>query len=283
VTDRTLVGAQEPALEEAGDPLDPRHKFVGLLPPPCEDRHLAPVAELLDATVALPAVCMDDTSGIDRAKDERVEVARRRVRDESKANPSDSLAVDLGGHCDQGLSLRFPAADAPLEAPEARLGDFDNPFESASPRSYHRPTEFVQPRPGRHVAPNTQDPLEAQGAHHVVVAGHVPDCPEPQTERLLRVPATRSGADRRLVVAPSARDECTRDQTRVVVAAPRATEAIGPAKVDKIVPARGVGREARLELQEILWVVLRGRGTYQLAQAESTKYTFLLHLRPRSD
>ena len=63
VAHRALVGAQEPALDQGGDPVDRWEQIVGILPPSPRRPLAAPVvdvAELLESVVAQPAV-RDDT------------------------------------------------------------------------------------------------------------------------------------------------------------------------------------------------------------------------------
>lgn len=61
------------------------------------------------------------------------------------------------------------------------------------------------------------------------------------------------------------------------VAARRAAEAFGPAKLSKVCPVRRGGRETHLELQQIARVVLQGRhgpASYWWCQPEASKYPF---------
>src|SRR2546426_8834531 len=52
------------------------------------------------------------------------------------------------------------------------------------------------------------------------------------------------------------------------MAAPRTTDPIRPAKLDKVRPARRVSREARIKVQEIFGIVLHGRRPYHVSWAK---------------
>ena len=74
------------------------------------------------------------------------------------------------------------------------------------PRTYHRPPQLVQPRPGRLVAAQPENALQTQRAGPVLLRGHVPDRPEPQPQRFARVLEDRAGGHRRLPPAAGAGD-----------------------------------------------------------------------------
>ena len=55
--------------------------------------------------------------------------------------------------------------------------------EPVAARSYHRPTQFMQPSPGSLVTSQPQNPLQPQGTHPVFLRGHPPHRPEPNRQR----------------------------------------------------------------------------------------------------
>src|ERR1700724_1865066 len=86
-------------------------------------------------------------------------------------------------------------------APNPGFVDFDWALQSLSVGTDHRRAEFVEPGPGRLVAPQAKYLLKGVSAGSVLLAGHQPDRLEPESERLARVLKDGPGGDRGLVTA----------------------------------------------------------------------------------
>jgi len=61
VRDGPLMGSQQPALQQRGNPVDTRHQLGGILPPPAQSGDLTRVAFAVQTGVTLPTI------GVNRA------------------------------------------------------------------------------------------------------------------------------------------------------------------------------------------------------------------------
>ena len=188
VADGTLVGSQEPALEQRGNAVDPRHGLVSWVIGVFHSGDLMKVTQCFDPGVASPAVGVDDRSGLDACSDEPLEVGSGSSVDPLHANATDPGAVLLSGNRNKGFARRSSATNAApaLGFVTTHVGLIDlDPSRQAFPlRADHGSPQLVQPSPCRLVTPKTQDAFEAEGAHTRLLARHPPHRSEPHQKRL---------------------------------------------------------------------------------------------------
>src|SRR5213593_1010028 len=275
--DRALVGPENPALEQRGYAVNTRQELVSPLPLSADDSDLALVPKCLQAVVGVPAVGVHNTPGFDRGDDEAVKAQRRSIRNVLQPNAADTATVLFCSHCDERFLVGFPAGNAFFEAADVRLVDLHGSPKLVAPRANHRPAQLVQPRPGRHVAPDSQDPLEPEGTRPILLACDVPDGSEPNSKGLLGVLEDRPCGHAGVAVAPRTLQRSVSNRPRPVVVAVWTAEALGPPELDKVLAAQRVGGESRFELQQIPRVVLQarhGRSSYGAGRPASPKYPF---------
>jgi hypothetical protein len=136
--DPALVGAEQPALEQARDARHTWHHDVRRVVVLADHGPLVRVAVLGDGPVRLPPSGVDSRAGLNDRLDERDRAVWSDVVDRVQPNPSETLGLlDLHGDRDDRLGRRFPAGHGTLDTPS-----------STSTRPLRRG------RPGRTIGPN---------------------------------------------------------------------------------------------------------------------------------
>src|ERR1700686_128265 len=113
--DSTLVGAQQPALQQGPDPMHPRHggdRGVGRLS--FQSGHSMPVTVGIQASVARPAIGMYRTAGCNHLLNETMQNGFGGVGNASHANPANSASVFFSGDYHQCLGQRTTSFSSAL-------------------------------------------------------------------------------------------------------------------------------------------------------------------------
>jgi len=168
--DRALVGAQQPALEQAGHPVHPGHGHVGRIRRARQDLAVAGVAGVVEAVLGLPAVGAHRRAGLDRLADEGHEAGRGAVGDvaqPSTAEAARTVHLHRDGH--DRLRLRLPARHAGLLAADVTLVDLDIAGEAVAVGAHHRRAQPMQHRPRGLIAAQPQHSLQPQRAGTVLL------------------------------------------------------------------------------------------------------------------
>ena len=190
------------------------------------------------------------------ALDEGEQAVRGHVLDASQADAADAATALLGRHRNNSLGLGLPAPFALFGATDVGFIDLDAAGEAIAARPDHRPTQLVEPGPGRLVAAQPEHPLQAQGADAVLLAGDEPHRQEPHPQRLACVLKHRAGRQRCAPTTTPAPQQPIRHRPRLPDhAAVRAGEAIRPTESPDILPASRVAAEPLVHLLERPWVI----------------------------
>lgn len=105
-------------------------------------------------------------------------------------------------------------------------------------------------------------PLQSQGTRSVRVARHLPDHSEPQSQRLSRVLKDRPCCDRDLMLVSRALEQTPPYRPSFVVSAVRASEPLGPAEPEQVLPARFLDCESLLRLNQLTGIVFHASTPY---------------------
>ena len=253
VLDRALVGAQQPALGQGGDPVDPGQQLAGVLPAGAGGPLAAPdmgITEPGDPVVAHPAVGDHRRARLDVAGEEGVQRAGRGVgQDLHPAAPVPPRLPDLDGHADQGLlALGPPAAQPRLLAADEGLIHLDRAGQPVPARAHQHRAQPVQHRPRRRVRADLQRPLQAQRRDAVLSRSEHPAGGEPHRQRRPPAVEQRARRHRRPLAAGRALVPAISDGPPAAMPAPGADEAARPPQPVQEVQAVGIGREPGLEL-----------------------------------
>ena len=169
----------------------------------------------------------------------------------AKSDAAESATVFLDGDRDNGFSRGFPTLRALFWRADIGFVHLNLAVKVVSAGTDHGPSQLMQPSPGRPVATETKDALEAQGADAILLAGDKPHRQEPLPQRLMGVLEDRSCRHRNLPAATSTAQQTPRHFRRFVRhSAAWADEPARPAKPAEIRPASRFRGEPRFELLE---------------------------------
>src|SRR5205823_1553442 len=253
---------QYPPLQERGNPVHARHQLRCFLPAAPQSRDFPLVAFGLQARVALPAVGVNRAAWIDAILHKRVQAGSRGVLNHAHPNPPYTRPISLGGDHNQSLTLGLPTRHAFLQPANHRLVHLHPPAQSIPIRSDHRPSQFMQPTPCRLKPTQPEDPLQAQCAGTVLLAGHIPHRTKPHHQRLPRVLENRTRRSRSLAPAIAALEQSGTHQDSLGSLALRTSKTLRPAEADQVRSTRFLRRKALLELLDSSRVVLHDPNLY---------------------
>ena len=179
--------------------------------------------------------------------------------------------LDLCRDHDQALSRRTTPSLTRFRAAHIGLIHFQRARTAISSRPDHGPPELVEPSPGRVIAAQTENLLEAQRADARFLTGHPPHRPEPDGQRFASTLeyGTRRHGD--VVAARSTDQQSTNGLPYLATLATRARNSLRPTQLQKILPASSFGREPRLEFTECLRVVFHTPRHDTLGLLEATE------------
>ena len=188
------------------------------------------------------------TARLDDVVDESLEALRRRVRHAAQPNPAEPLPDILGSDDNQGFFLGSAATEAILEAPDVRLVHFDVAGEPVPAGPHHRPSQFVQPGPGRLVAAQAQHLLQRQRARPGLLTGDGPHRSKPDGERAAGVLEDRPSRDGRLAATGGTLEQPAAHRPGLLLATRRAAESVCASAAEPSRAARHA-RSSRPELR----------------------------------
>src|SRR4029450_5625707 len=183
-TDRPLVSSQQPAFEQSRDPMNPRKQLDGsILTLSTQNRNFMMVSIFLQAAVPLPSIGMHDTARFNGSSDKLLQTSCGGIRNARHADPSNATTILLRRNGNQRLSQDLACMRFGLFATNIPLLALDPSAPPIPARPNHRPSQFVQPRPGGQVAAQAQHPLQPHRAGSILLASHIPHGSEPQAAR----------------------------------------------------------------------------------------------------
>src|SRR5665647_2156490 len=185
-----LKSAEQPALEQRGDVMNPWHDFVSLFVPAAEGRNAMFVACDRKTRIALPSVGVNCCTRFHGFSNEVEQAFGGNILDAFQSDAPYSATVFLRRDYDDGLFLDLASPLAFFRATNVGFIDFNLAGQSITSRSYHGPTQLVQPRPSRFVAAQAKCPLQPKGAHAILLAGDEPHREKPRTQRFVGVPVS---------------------------------------------------------------------------------------------
>src|SRR5271157_4376268 len=249
--DAALVGAGQPSFEKRSCDMDAWQHFVREFVAAADDDDFVLVASLRQAGIAAPSVRVDYTAGHHGLLDEGDEAIPGHILDTSQSDTADSAPGLFRRYRNDGFGFGLSPADAHFSSADIDLVDFDSSDEAIPTRTDHRSAQLVEPCPGCLIASQAEYPLQAQGAHTVLLAGHEPHCEEPRPQRFTRVLKYRAGSQRRASITDPAPQQSVRHNPRFPdLLAMRADKAIWPSQAANIVPACCIITELLFHLLE---------------------------------
>src|SRR6266699_4663841 len=252
--------------------MHPRHQLRWRVLLALQKRDLVVVARSLDRQVPEPAVGVDCASGLDHFLHKRQQAFRRGVQDAAHADSSDPRPILLSSDDNQRLTLSLAPTRAFLNAPDVGFVHLDASRQTVPPRSHHRATQLVQPRPCCLVASQSKYPLQPQGAGPVLLRRNPVHRAKPIHQGLARVLEDRPCCHRGLVATFAALQQHRSHWPVSIALTTRAAKTLRPAKPEQVVAARLLRRELGIELAQIAREFLHRPPYYILGLPESSKY-----------
>jgi len=163
------------------------------------------------------------------------------------ANSTDALYVGLRRYDNQSLVLNSPAYNAFLGSSQAGLVHLNPATQPIATGSNHRAPQLVQPLPGGSITARPEDPLQAQGAGAVRLAGHKPHRPKPDGEGRPHILKHGARRHRRLTVAPRTLEQGGTHRPRLATSATWTPKPLGPPQPKEVIATTFFGREPGLK------------------------------------
>ena len=269
-SNRSLMCPHQPSFQQRRNSVRQRQEIVsesGLLPD-----HFVGVSASLQAVVAAPTVCAHPAPRRDHAFHRCLQSSAGGVCYSSQADSTDSPAILLRCHQNQDLPFRSPAPFSGLGAADKGLIDFHGSRQAIPTRTYHGASQLVQPNPSRVVTTQSQQTLQPQGVHPLLLIGHVPHCLKPKPQGLPCILEEGSGRERSFQVTLRTAEKPAPHGPRPAIPATRATKPFRPAKSQQILPAPVFRGEPILKLLHRPRILLHTGGHYIQDQRESSAY-----------
>ena len=172
----------------------------------------------------------------------------------------------------QHLSCRSAAAFSGLRTTQKSLIDFHGSCQAIPTWTHHGATQLVQPSPRRVVTAQSQQTLQPQRIHPLLLVGHVPHRLKPKPQRFPRILEDGAGRERSFQVTLRTAEKPALHRPRPSISAARATKPFGPAKLKQILPAAVLSSERILKLLHRSRVLLHTGRHYIQQQRESSAY-----------
>ncbi len=231
------------------------------------------VPVLGQGSVGRRSVGVHPCSGLDGPADKREQVRLRGRWYPSQSDPTEPLRLlhlDCDG--DQGpesMALTPRPLERLARVTDANIGliHFNLAVQALPARTHHRAAKPMQHRPARLVAPQSQYPLQPQGAHPELLVGEVPGGGKPGPQWRARLVEHRSGAHRTLIPTPTAHQTAATGPIRLArLTAPRTDKPLRPTQLLKIAQASLLIGEPVQELIPVARIVSPGdQGDCRLA------------------
>jgi hypothetical protein len=139
--------------------------------------------------------------------------------------------MNLHSYYHNGFFLGVSAGYTFLFSSNVSFVDFYAAIQSVTPRSDHRPTQFVKPSPSSLVASQTQHSLHSQRAATKLLVGHMPRCLKPHPQWFAGTVKYRACGYRCLALTASAPHLLPSCHPALGVSAGWTDKTFGPAKV----------------------------------------------------
>ena len=259
LADGTLVGAEQPALQQRHDPMYPRQEMFAFgaaaLYPPV-------VGIALQSKIGSQPIGPNGTPRLDGLSDKSVETGLGQIGDTTQADAPNARAIFFCCHENQSLLVCQPADHPLFFAAPVSLVHLYCPVQSIPARPDHSPSQFVQQGPGRLVAAESQCSLQTQSTHSILLAGDMPNGPEPNGERQMTVLENRARCYRDLVTAIRAQPQAPAGRPSPFSAAARTDETLEPPQGKQVLPTRLFVDEPFFQFQDRARIVFGHEDLY---------------------
>jgi hypothetical protein len=222
----SLMYTKPPPIKLGCDTMDTRHDNVGRVSAsPYIDRDMT-IAQFAESAVASPSIASDFRSFFHAFGYEAMKAVRRNVWNNGHAYPAHAPASNFHRDRNDRFSPSPPPAHPCCNATDIGFINLNRSGQPVPPRTNHCPAQFVEPIPGRIIAPNTKNPLQSQSAGSIFLTGYKPHGEKPGAQRFMCAMKQSSRSNGRLSLAFHAQVNPTFHQGRGL----RMEAAVGTAK-----------------------------------------------------
>jgi len=163
--------------------------------------HLMHITQRVQTGITRPSICFHGTSGFNRFIDERMQTSRRCIGDLFHANSSDLFTVLLCRNDNQCFIFNLSPPQTLFESAYIGFVNLNGSAETFSVLPNHCTTQFVKPRPGRFITPQSENSFQTQSTCAILLTGYPPYRPEPQRQKYSASLKNGTAGDRSLVSA----------------------------------------------------------------------------------
>ena len=234
MTDCSLMGPHQPALQERDNPVDSWKQVGGRLGSAAQNNDSMPIAFGLQSIVSFPSICCDQAARLDRVLHKWHKAICRSVQHTTQSDSSDTFAIFLCSDHNHSLLFCLAASDTFFPAAQVRFINFNGSGQPVSAGTNHSPAKFVQPSPCGFVAAKPKNSLQSKRAGPVFLARHPPHGSKPQCQRLSRIFKHRPCCQRCSVVAFRALPQILSYGPCLGMSATRTGKAIRPSQAEQV-------------------------------------------------
>ena len=233
MTDSTLVGTHQPSLQQGNNTMHPRKQsrsFLGLL---AKHSHLMTIPFTFQPRISLPSIRMNKATGFHRFFDKSIQTLRRSIGNSLHSDSTDTVFFFLCGCHNQDFAMEVTPTQPLFQASQIRFVNFHLSAQTVSSGSDHRFSQLVQQRPGRLVAAS-QDSLQSQGAHSILLTGDPPHGTKPEGQRQMSVLENCPCCDRSLITTANTLINNVSNRPKRICSTLGAAKTVGPAQLEKV-------------------------------------------------
>jgi len=236
-TDCSLMGTQDPALQQGDNTMYKRQKIVFRSSrSPCYPDFMS-IAMCFNTVVSLPAVSDNGAAGLNSLNDEGPKTQRRGIRNPKHPNPSNGFSIFFGSNDNQCFLKGLSTSNAFFKSSQIGFIDLNTASQSFPARSNHGSPDFMKPSPCSFITAKPKNTLQTKGACAIFLGNDPPDCPEPDYQWLPCTFKYGTRYDRHLTTTGRTLKEHTPNGPRSFSSTDRAPEIFRPAQLKQIFSA----------------------------------------------
>jgi len=255
----TLMRPFQPPLQQCRHTVDQRQEVLSHHS--LSTNHGVHITYGSQTPVPSPFICTHCTARLHAVFNSWDKTPTRCISHMLKTNTSKLLALVFNRYDNQCLPRRSPTSFARFFAPNIRLVNLDNTRQSIPAWPHHRVSQPVQPQPRRTIAAQTQEPPQPHCADTVLLIGHVPHRPEPNSKWLSGVFKDRPSRNRNLKVALTTPVQPPLRFPTLPMITAWAPKSVRPSQFKQVLPTSSIGGKSFLKIKNCARIVFHSLHT----------------------
>jgi len=271
----SLMGAQQPSLQQRRHPVAGGQQVgsnIGIY-----THDFMSVAEAIQFVVSLPSIGTNHTARCHRLLDSWFQTCSRSVRYSLKPNPANVVFFHLCRYYHKCLTLGSTTTFPRLLPANVSLINLDRTREPISSGPDHSAPQLMQPRPGRFIAAQSQNPLQPLSVGPIFLTGYPPNRSEPHRQRQSRPVKNGSRFYRNLILTSGTLNQTTFRKPTFSTSTSWTNKSLGPAQTKKILRTGRFRCKLVLEFCQIPRIFFHTLVYYIWYLVESRGYPYYLN------